>query len=358
MSKTVTDNEFLLISDLHFGVKRNINFYEYQNKTFENIFNIMDKRNIKDIVISGDVFDNRNSIEFKALKQFKEKFLKEKYNYIIILGNHDVKFRTTNSMNSIDLLLSDYKNVKIINKPTVLYDNYLCVPWINDENYNLIDKTIKDSTKEKFLIGHFELSGFQLMRGIYSEHSQFKNQNILLKFDQVFSGHFHIHSQKNNITYLGSPYQLNSSDIEQEKYFFIMDKNGIKEKIKNENTYYIQYFLNNERDFLNEIENNIDYYKNKFLKLSINIKKTIDIETGIFKLSEVCDDLSIKNNFLMNYDNNVDIDFNNTNNVFDNFKKWVNEQSSDILTQKEKSQIIKIFKNKYIIIHKGEHKNE
>ena len=56
----------------------------------------------------------------------------------LILGNHDVYYKNTNSVNAPELLLFESDNINIIHEPVVKeYDgfNIALVPWINQENY-------------------------------------------------------------------------------------------------------------------------------------------------------------------------------------------------------------------------------
>ena len=66
-------------------------------------------------------------------------------------------------------------------------------------------------------MGHLEISGFEMMKGMKSEHGY--DKSIFTKFDSVFSGHFHHKSDDGQIYYLGSPYEFFGTIVMIEKDF-------------------------------------------------------------------------------------------------------------------------------------------
>ena len=110
----------------------------------------------------GDTFDNRRSIDLWSLEWAKENYYDrlEKLGVTVhtIVGNHTAYYKDTNSINSVDLLLKQYKNVKIYSECTeVILDKLkvLFIPWINAENTQSSIKSIKNSTGS-CAMGHLE----------------------------------------------------------------------------------------------------------------------------------------------------------------------------------------------------------
>ena len=59
----------------------------------------------------------------------------KKYKVYLTIGNHDCYYKNTNNVNSPELLLRNYPNIKIYTKATeVKFDklNVLFLPWIKD----------------------------------------------------------------------------------------------------------------------------------------------------------------------------------------------------------------------------------
>ena len=101
----------------------------------------------------GDTFDNRRSIDLWSLEWAKENYYDrlEKLGVTVhtIVGNHTAYYKDTNSINSVDLLLKQYKNVHVYSECTeVMIDRLqvLFIPWINAENTESSIESIKVST--------------------------------------------------------------------------------------------------------------------------------------------------------------------------------------------------------------------
>jgi hypothetical protein len=133
-----------------------------------------------------------------------------------------VYFKSTNRVNSPDLLLREY-SAKIYEHPTELdfgSTRVLMLPWINNENYESSMKAIEDSTAS-VVMAHLELQGFEMYRGAVNEHGL--SHKTFAKFDSVFTGHFHHKSTKDNVHYLGAPYEMTWSDYNDDRGFHIFD---------------------------------------------------------------------------------------------------------------------------------------
>ena len=92
-------------------------------------------------------------------------------NVHMLAGNHDTYFKNTNDVNSVGLLMQEYKNIHVIDSPQNIFvgDHEICmVPWICPENYEQSIETIKN-TEAKICCGHFEIQGFAMYRGMPSE---------------------------------------------------------------------------------------------------------------------------------------------------------------------------------------------
>jgi hypothetical protein len=70
-------------------------------------------------------------------------------------------------------------------------------------------------------MGHFEIAGFAMYRGMESHDGLSKE--IFDKFDLVFSGHYHHRSSDKHIHYLGNPYELTWQDYNDPRGFHLFD---------------------------------------------------------------------------------------------------------------------------------------
>jgi len=196
---------------------------------FKNVYsNDLIKKNKINIVIDmGDTFDNRRSIDLWSLEWAKENYYDrlEEMGITVhtIVGNHTAYYKDTNSINSVDLLLKQYKNVEIYSECTeVMIDKLqvLFIPWINAENLESSVNAIKGSNSV-CAMGHLELNGFRAHRGHVMEEGMAIDE--FEKFDKVFSGHYHTRSDNGKIFYLGNPYEMFWNDVNDPRGFTIFD---------------------------------------------------------------------------------------------------------------------------------------
>ena len=165
-----------IITDQHFGARNDspqfLDYYErFYSGTF---FPTLEEHGINTVLILGDTFDRRKYMNFYTLKRSKEMFFDKLANMNItvhmLAGNHDTYFKNTNDVNSIDLVLREYDNINVIDHPTTIYvdDKAICMmPWICPENYDDSMETLKD-TDATICMGHFEIAGFSMYRGMES----------------------------------------------------------------------------------------------------------------------------------------------------------------------------------------------
>lgn len=267
-----------IITDQHFGARKNSKlFHDYFLKFYNDIFfPTLLRHDIKTVVDMGDTFDSRKGIDFAALAWAKDNYYDtlEKLGVTVhtIVGNHTAYYKNTNEINAVDLLLREYKNVKVYSKPTeVQLDKLkvLFIPWINEGNYDETFKAVK-STRCKCAMGHLELQGFPPYRGYIMEEGL--DRQLFKKFTHVFSGHYHTRSTDGQIFYLGNPYEIYSNDIGDTRGFHIFDTETLfLEAINNPYTMYeIINYNDNDNDYQTLDSRN---YENKIVKLIVK-KKT------------------------------------------------------------------------------------
>jgi DNA repair exonuclease SbcCD nuclease subunit len=219
-----------LLGDTHFGARNdNSAFHDYFEKFYTEVFfPYLRDNNIDTVVQFGDLFDRRKYINFSTLAKSRRYFFDpmEKMGIFmhVFVGNHDTFYKNTNEINSPELLLNDYKNIRVWSEPEDIWidgTKITLLPWVCSDNYERCMTHI-DATDAQILFGHLELAGFEMHRGAINDHGQFDN-NILSKFDVVCSGHFHHKSSKGNIHYLGTPYEMSWSDYNDPRGFHIFD---------------------------------------------------------------------------------------------------------------------------------------
>ena len=216
-----------IITDQHFGARNDsIAFLDFFEKFYENtFFPTLDKNGIDTVLVLGDTFDRRKYVNFYALdrakKMFFDKLEERGIRVHMLAGNHDTYFKNTNEVNSPELLLTEYNNIDVISKPeTIVVDGIpICmVPWICPDNYQECSDHMAN-TKADICMGHFEIDGFAMYRGLESHEGLSKS--TFQKFDMVFSGHYHHRSDDGQIYYVGNPYELTWQDYNDTRGFHL-----------------------------------------------------------------------------------------------------------------------------------------
>lgn len=222
-----------LITDQHFGCRNNSPYFLKKMLDFyDNIFfPYLIENNIKELLILGDTFDCRKTININILNTFDTFYFKRledlKINVTMILGNHDIFHRDTITINSINRLETQFKNIKIIKGFEDLEINGVTIgfcSWVV-ENKKPEFYTYLKSSKADILCGHFEINGFDMIQGHPCENGE--QLNIFSKFKKVISGHFHVRSTKNNITYISNQIQMSWCDYELKKGFAVLDTSNL-----------------------------------------------------------------------------------------------------------------------------------
>jgi DNA repair exonuclease SbcCD nuclease subunit len=274
-----------LLNDTHFGARNDSPaFLEYFMRFYnEQFFPYLEKNNIKTLIHLGDVTDRRKFINFKTAHAFRQKFMKRlwemKVDTHIIIGNHDTYFKNTNEVNSVSELCTTYDGV---NEPWI-YTNpkevelggcrMLFLPWICDDNYEESIYAIDNSTSE-ICMGHLEIKGFEMQKGIVNEQGLEKSQ--FKRFEKVISGHFHKKSDNGHIYYLGAQYEQTWSDYKDPKGFHIFDTETRElERISNPLRIHKKFIYNDKDNDYSKV--NLSEFNNTFVKVFVTNKTDEDM---------------------------------------------------------------------------------
>ena len=280
-----------LITDQHLdGRKGNLAFWNYFQKFYDEVFfPTLEKEGVRVIFDLGDTFDNRKSMDFNTFHRVRENYFErlKPYNVHMILGNHCTYYKNTNRINSPELLLEQYPNIKIYSEPTeVLMGKkvFLMLPWINKENQEDVFRRLETSEAD-ICCGHLELDGFEVTPGMTMDHGM--DPKLFHRFSRVWSGHFHHRSKRGNVQYLGNPYQMFWNDYKDTRGFHIYDTESDRLK-----------FIPNPYEIFDKIfydDTSVDYnkqdvsdYKDKFIKIIVEEKRDYQMfETLVDRLYNV-----------------------------------------------------------------------
>ena len=217
-------SKVLFFSDLHLGVHQN-------SQTWHNICldlarwieGRMIEHNLDTIFFAGDVFHDRHEIGVNTLHTAKKFFdVLRKYQIHILPGNHDAFLSSTVEVNSVEILAQD--NIHVYTNPTTIKVGDKLVtfcPW---------KTVVKDLEPVDMLVGHFEIPNFRMNATKICDHGD-KSSDLLDKASAVVTGHFHFREQRTYddkyVLYLGSPYEMDFGDRDQQKGVSIIDFNDL-----------------------------------------------------------------------------------------------------------------------------------
>lgn len=219
-----------MLTDTHFGIYLN-NLDKWQNmmeSTFYNFVIPYLKENVKpgDILIHlGDLFDNRNSIPIITMNKV-EKILTELAKILpvhIMVGNHDLFNKGSNEVNSIRLygyidnitIYERTKTLEIGGKKVVL------MPWV-EKRIDMINEIAINPGD--YLLCHSDLNGCKMhLNSVAHRNADKIDVEDFGKYQRVFSGHIHIRQVQKNFTFIGSLYQMDRNDYNDQKGMTVLD---------------------------------------------------------------------------------------------------------------------------------------
>lgn len=221
-----------LISDIHFGEHKNDEaFMNMQLAYFRNFFIPKCRENgVTEIYILGDLLHDRRSLNINLKTNLQLLFTEMANEFPVhcLVGNHDIYYKDSNSVNGLRFLDKSIKNFHLYTQPIVLNrgdKKIFIAPWVHKKMD--FRKEVSDiGVKCDYCFGHFELSGFKLNRKVIARGHE-SGDSLGDWFKYVFSGHYHTRSNAivggALIQYLGSPFSYDRNDINDDKGFVILD---------------------------------------------------------------------------------------------------------------------------------------
>ena len=335
-----------ILNDTHCGARNSADWMiEYQERFYKEVFfPYLEKNDIKHIIHLGDYYDSRkNAASVRALINNRKVFLDQLLRYDImmylILGNHDVYYKNTNSVSSPAAMMQSHPNIEIYKDPTTLefYPEMrreasisekpvpIClIPWINQENYDDCISEIS-RTNAKVCMGHFEFAGFPFQRGGIPAPEGLSTE-IVEKFELVLSGHYHTRSQRGNVHYLGSQMEFTWADAGDEKYFHVYDtETGEVEEIRNPITLFQKIEFGPETTVTKKL---LEELKGNFVQV-IRLPDVSDqkFNNAVKKIHEVVLDVKITEPVI---DKNVEVDMDAVTDTSELIKSYVDTIDTEL----------------------------
>jgi hypothetical protein len=339
-----------ILGDTHHGMRGDSiafhnHYREFYLKTF---FPYLEEHGIKNVYQLGDLFDRRKYISFQTLalsrKYFFDVMQRKEIQFYTLLGNHDITFKNTLEVNSPQLLLQEYENICIHDKP--FNDRELgidIIPWICKDNEAEIMEYIKES-KNQICFGHFELQGFEMDRGNICNEGM--DPSILQKYDLVLSGHFHHKSNSGNIVYVGTPGEMTWADYNDERGFHILDTDTRELTfIPNPNKMFYKIKYNDDELFYNDIVNaDYSHLAGKYIKLVVEKRNNSFLfDAMIDELTKVAPlEVSVVEDF-SEITNDVEVDIDQAEDTITILNKYVDGLTLPVESDKIKNVLRDVY---------------
>lgn len=206
----------IVFGDIHFGEKSNsVTFNQDCLDYLDWMIAEAKKENIKRCFFLGDWHHIRSSLNVNTMNHSLKgiRKLSENFDEIhMILGNHDLYYRESLSVHSLEFA-KEFSNIKIYDKPTVVEDATF-IPWLLADEW----KTVK-KYNTPYIFGHFAIPGFFMNAQVQMQDFGELNEECFdgnVKY--VMSGHFHkrqIHYPNNGyeVHYIGNCFPHNFNDV-------------------------------------------------------------------------------------------------------------------------------------------------
>ena len=224
-----------ILGDIHLGVRRNSALFHQILMNSLNWF-LKDLKKSDSVIILGDIFDSRSSVDFKILNDALDFFMQLSRNckeVFILVGNHDLYYKENDLGNvncrflrfepSSDSKIAPVKIVNEISEIKIQGKSCLFIPWV--------DSIEKKELAQQFLARPHDLVlGHMDTVGLYNG----KNIDTTLMFDQddfgpnekILSGHYHKRSEKGKVKFVGALINQTFNDVGDTKGYHTYNKTG------------------------------------------------------------------------------------------------------------------------------------
>jgi len=359
-----------MISDTHFGISQN-NLDKYlpmMEDTFYQFVIPYLRKNVEkgDILLHlGDLFDNRTSIPILVLNKVEKilRSLSEILPLHILVGNHDLWNKGSNDVNSVRIFGYMDSNI-FVHEKTVSIDlegkKLILMPWV-EKRTDMIEE-IKNNPGD-YLFCHSDLNGCRMHLNSVAHRNPDKIDVEYFKgYQDVFSGHIHITQINNNFRFIGSLYQMDRNDMNDQKGITVLDldSGNIHFEPNMFSPVFKRVSVKNEEDIenLDELKDSKDYIdlliSNSLLIGNRKLRRKLEslLETGNFSSVEYLDDIvkeeSVDDHVSISegVDISIQLDYDEVIRKYIQDQKWDSE-SIKLGILGEFEEVIKIYKENY-----------
>lgn len=225
--------KILITSDVHFGVPGKLDHTLWATKVIREYAHV---NNIEVVLVLGDLFHDRNSLNVQVLTTAYDFFDETDKNYnqewMAFPGNHDMFLKNSwkvNSVRPLNRLVTIIEDIKAISLDG---RKFWILPFVHYESaYMQVVRAIeKKATSEDILLTHIGVHGATLNECFLLKHWSLVDFSDTI-FKRVYSGHFHCVQQVGEKTwYPGSPIPFRFDEGQVEHGFLEFDTTTCEHK--------------------------------------------------------------------------------------------------------------------------------
>jgi len=194
----------------------------------EQLFGIVNELG-NETIWMGDMLDTKEVVRSRCLNTWLDQFKGSRLRHTILVGNHD--WHNLECKEHSLRPLEELPGVTVVSKPKIIqFEEVTLVrkaqvpsmgfmPYYHDFAKFRYDLKVIGDVKILFI--HQGITGFDYGNG-YIAHNEIDLPE-LKSFPMVISGHFHKYQQKDNLTYLGTPFSHSFGESNQEKFIAVLD---------------------------------------------------------------------------------------------------------------------------------------
>lgn len=183
--------------------------------------------NIKHVIVAGDLFHDRQSLNTEVLNAVYDQLLlakNDKQEWYCFPGNHDMHLKNSWQINSLHVLTNVLNVIEGINKFTIGSQTFHVLPFIHYESKYMealaeVDKLAKP---DDILLTHIGIN-----KAILNVCFVLQNWSLVdlesTKFFRVYVGHFHCQQQVGKSFYPGSPIPFRFDEGVVDHGFYVYD---------------------------------------------------------------------------------------------------------------------------------------
>lgn len=229
--------KILLFSDIHVhNHKKSIDRLKDCLACLEWCFQQAINNNVDAVLFGGDLLHERQKIDsytFTEVFKILEKYQDKSFKTYLLLGNHDMWFSNSWSVNSIYPFgaLKNFETVTETKEIKVCDSTWHFIPYTHNP-LDELEKLPRNAVKDCYLLGHLAIDGSRLnssgsIADVAIEHDGDMtkvDKSIFCHYKHAFFGHYHS-AQKlaKNVEYIGSPLQLSFGEAHEKKHIILLD---------------------------------------------------------------------------------------------------------------------------------------